>query len=313
MVFKKDLSEKASAVIGALFYGGNTFFLEHAYVDIKDMPLSGIIRAGVTRNYCFGLVPAYANRKTTNYGMVSDVFTHDRIIGIQYLAKVNQLGVPLDVNVAIHNGYDIGTRTVGEGTNKVTILADRDNTFGSVRRNDADKNKEISTRIGYVPDKTINVGVSGTFGKLSATDLATLDTGLGISSTTHTNKAKSRAGLDFTVTKFSPIIFQGEYYQGWTSEFEHTGYQALAGYLLKKDNKPWVDFYVRYGEINPDIKANATKQQTWKLAQTVFSSVYRFTPGAQLQLELEFNDEKDSGTATKVINNVSMLELAFFY
>ena len=306
LVFKKDISEKAQTVVGALLYGGNTFFLEHAYLDLKDMPLSGILRIGATRNNCFGLVPVYPNRKTTNYGMVSDAFTHDRILGVQYLAKVK----PFDINVGIHNGYDIGTRTVGEGVKKVTILADRDKSFTAATRNDTDKSKECSARIAFAPDRSVNVGVSGTIGRLSLADLTTLNPLLG---TAYTDRRKMRAGVDCTVTKLDPVIFQGECYEGWTSELQHMAYQGMAGYLFKKDGKPWIDIYARYGELNPDIAPKAGLQATWKLAQTVLSCVYRFTPGAQLQLELEKNDQKNRSTAARVYDNDAILELTFFY
>lgn len=330
----KKLSDKVDAVVGLLWYpsasaaatsasvtngfpgekvsvtvpAANYSFLEHAYVDFKDMPLKGVMRVGATRNYCFGLVPAFPNRKTTNYGMVSDAFTHDRILGIQYLAKIK----PFDVNIAIHNGYDLGARYVGEGASKVAITADRDKNFASIMRNDTDKSKEGSARIAFAPDKSLNIGISGSSSRLCLADVATLNAAIGKA---YTNRTKTRAGLDFMVTKMDPVIFQGEYYKGWTSELEHSAYQGLVGYMIKKDKKPWIDVYARYGEIKPDIAASAStsRQQTWTLSQTVLSCLYRFTPGAQLQLELENNDEKDRSTANKVYNNAAILELTFFY
>ncbi|MFA5859579.1 MAG: hypothetical protein WC955_11020 [Elusimicrobiota bacterium] len=316
---KKDLNENVNAVVAALIYGGNYFFLEHAYVDFKNMPLNGIIRVGASRNSCFGLVPGFPSRKTTNYGMVSMAFTMDRIIGVQYLMKPIKM---LELNVGLHNGPDIKTRNVGEGAQVVAIMADRDQTFSGVMRNDTDINKDLSARLGIVLDKIANIGLSGTYGRLSNNDLATVNTAAGRAGTLlWTDKTKSRLGLDFMFTMLDPIICQGEYYYGQNSEFGLTGAQIMLGYQLKQKvmdkgkevQKPWIDFLCRYGELTPNVEAKPTLSQTWKLYQGVFSTVWRFAPGMQLQFEYEKNYEKDAGLANQVKNDFALVELTFFY
>jgi len=301
--------------VAALFYGGNIFFLEHAYMDLKGMPLDATLRLGVSRNACFGMVPTYANRKTTNYGIVADMFTRDRIIGIQYLARLSLF----ELNLGLHNGYELGRRVAGEGPVTVPFLADRDMTFASIWRNDMDENKEYSVRIGAKPlGDRLDVGLSGSVSKLSALDMAFLANTAKLVAPTETDRTKIRNGLDFMFKPTKHSVLQAEYYAGITSTFTASAFQVLAGYTFTKAGKPYVSVYARYGEVNPDRPADPLNSYTWKLSQTVLSAVWRFTPGAQLQLEYEMNREKDAGTdaagtAVKAVNDVVFLELAFFY
>jgi hypothetical protein len=315
LVVKKKLSDGVDAMVGALFYGGNIFFLEHAYVDLRGMPLNATVRLGVSRNSCFGMVPTYANRKMTNYGIVADMFTRDRIIGIQYLAKLSVF----DLNLGLHNGYEIGRRVAGEGPVTVPFLADRDMTFASIMRNDMDENKEYSVRIGAKPlGDRLEVGLSGSVSKLSDADMAFLANTAKLIAPTETDRTKIRNGLDFMFKPTKRSVVQAEYYAGITSTFTVSAFQVLAGYSFMKSDKPYVSVYCRYGEVNPDRPADPLNPYTWKLSQAVASAVWRFTPGAQLQLEYEMNREKDAGTdaagnAVKAVNDVVFLEMVFFY
>ncbi len=60
-------------------------YLESAYLDL---PLgAGNMRIGKGRQLNFGLTPTYPNRKTTQYGILSELFTQDRTQGFQYTCK----------------------------------------------------------------------------------------------------------------------------------------------------------------------------------------------------------------------------------
>src|SRR3989339_1655294 len=304
----RQLSSKANASVGAYLYGGNQFFLGDAFVDLRNMPMemSGIWRIGVSRNYSFGLVPTIPNRKTSNYGIVSGMFTEDRVIGVQYLSMTSTI----EVNIAAHNSYELGVKTVGEGINTVTFLADSDNTFSVFQRNDNSDSKEVSARIAYISANSFDIGVSGAYSVLPETEIAALNTILG---TDYVSDKKIRAGLDFMCTELNPIILQGEIYNGWTSDLKHTAWQALTGYMFKKDNKPFVDIYARYGENNPIIDTNPAIQETWKLRQTVLAVKYMFTPGVSLQLEGEINKQRTRGGAANIPSSAAFLELMFLY
>ena len=217
------------------------------------------------------------------------------------------------------HGYELGRRVAGEGPVTVPFLADRDMTFASIWRNDMDENKEYSVRIGAKPlGDRLDVGLSGSVSKLSALDMAFLANTAKLVAPTETDRTKIRNGLDFMFKPTKHSVLQAEYYAGITSTFTASAFQVLAGYTFTKAGKPYVSVYARYGEVNPDRPADPLNSYTWKLSQTVLSAVWRFTPGAQLQLEYEMNREKDAGTdaagtAVKAVNDVVFLELAFFY
>ena len=292
--------------VGALIYGGNTYLFEHLYIGFKGLPLNGTLLVGQTRNNAFGMVPSYGNRKTTNYGIVSDAFTHDRILGLQYLGKLDIL----DFAVAVHNGYALGTRYAGEGTNRVNFMADRDSTLGTFQGRDASDNKEVSGRIGISTlVKGLNYGVSGSAGQLSTADVNFLIANSTCTEhPTYYSKKKARFGADIRYIT-GPFTIQGEAYEGKTSELTTTGWQVLGLYKWAYVPEKTMDFYARYGELGPqDITATA-KSYTWDMTQTVFGFIYYLTKGAWLQTECEINDEKPPAGVDKIKNNVYFTEL----
>ncbi len=299
LTLKNDFNEKVFGMIGALIYGGNVFYLEHAYLGIKGLPLNGMLYLGQTRNYAFGLTPAYGNRKSSNYGIVSDMFTHDRILGIQYTGKVNMV----DFSAAVYDGYAIGNRAAGEGVNKVNFLADRGSNLGAFQGRDANDNKEMAARCGVSNMGGFSGGVSGSAGRLSAADLTFVKTNV---KADYTGKIKNRFGVDAKYN-VGPLLVQGEFYQGKTSELKHNAWQALALYKIPYQDKT-IDVFGRYGAVNPDLEATASSY-TWKLKQTVAGVVYYFARNIWLQTELEFNDESPMAGIEKINNDLYFTEL----
>jgi len=60
-------------------------YIESAYLEA---PLgTGRIRMGKGTQLNFGITPAYPNRKTSQYGIIPETFTQDRIVGFQYTQK----------------------------------------------------------------------------------------------------------------------------------------------------------------------------------------------------------------------------------
>lgn len=300
LTLRNDFSEQIFGMLGALVYGGNVFYLEHAFIGIKGLPLNGMIYIGQTRNYAFGLTPSYGNRKTTNYGIVSDMFTHDRILGVQYMGKVDMI----DFSAAVYNGYAIGNRAAGEGVNKVNFLADRDSTLGAFQGRDASDNKEVAARFGVSNMSGFSAGVSGSVGRLSAADLTFVKTNV---CSDYTARTKNRFGVDAKYNA-GALLLQGEFYQGKTSELSHNAWQALALYKIPYREEKTIDVYGRYGMVTPDIDATASSY-TWDLKQTVAGFIYYFTKSIWLQTELEFNDESPMDGIEKIDNDVYFTEL----
>jgi hypothetical protein len=300
LTIRNDFNEKIFGMVGALIYGGNVFLLEHAYIGIKGLPLNGMMYIGQTRNYAFGLTPTGANRKTTNYGIVADMFTHDRILGVQYLGKVDVI----DFSAAVYNGYAIGNRAAGEGLNKVNFLADRDSTLGAFQGRDASDNKEIAARVGVSNLSGFSGGISSSVGRLSAADLTFMKTNV---CSDYTNKTKNRFGVDAKYN-IGAFLAQAEFYQGKTSELSHNAWQVLALYKIPYQEEKTIDVYARYGTVNPDIEATASSY-TWELKQTVLGAVYYFAKNIWLQTELEFNDESPMSGVEKIDNDVYFTEL----
>lgn len=300
LTLRNDFNEKIFGIVGALIYGGNIFLLEHAYLGIKGLPLNGMMYIGQTRNYAFGLTPTGGNRKTTNYGIVADMFTHDRILGLQYIGKVNVI----DFSAAVYNGYAIGNRAAGEGANKVNFLADRDSTLGTFQGRDASDNKEVAARFGVSNMGGFSAGVSGSVGRLSAADLTFVKTNVNAD---YTEKTKNRFGIDAKYN-VGALLLQGEFYQGKTSELSHNAWQGLVLYKIPYQQDKTIDVYGRYGVVNPDIEATASSY-TWKLKQTVAGIIYYFAKNIWLQTELEFNDESPLDGIEKINNDVYFTEL----
>ncbi|MDD5131853.1 MAG: hypothetical protein PHH44_04250 [bacterium] len=300
LTIKNDFNERVFGLVGALIYGGNTFYLEHAFLGIKGLPLNGMLYIGQTRNYAFGLTPTGGNRKTTNYGIVSDVFTHDRILGVQYLGKVDKI----DLSAAVYNGYAIANRAAGEGVSRVNFLADRDSTLGTFQGRDASDNKEVAARVGVSNLSGFSAGLSGSVGRLSAADLTFMKTNV---KADYDNRTKNRFGLDAKYN-VGALLLQGEFYQGKTSELSHNAWQALVFYKIPCQQDKTVDVYGRYGMVTPDITATASSY-TWELRQTVAGVIYYFTKSIWLQTELEFNDESPLAGIEKIDNDVYFTEL----
>jgi len=274
-------------------------------LGVKGLPLNGTLLIGQTRDYAFGLVPNGANRITTNYGIVSDMFTHDRILGVQYIGRIDII----DFSLAVHNGYALGYRQAGEGKNRVNFLADRDSTLGTFQGRDASDNKEMACRIGnsnFVPG--LSFGASGSSGTLSDADLAFLvANATSTEHNTYITRQKTRIGVDAKYV-FKQFQVQAEAYEGKSSELKHTAWQALVLYKFPYSTDKTFNVYARYGEVIPDVTATA-KSYTWKLKQTVAGCVYYFTKSLWLQTEGEVNDENPPAGIDKVKNNVIFTEL----
>ena len=86
----------------ALGEQGRTY-LESAYLDSPFA--NGRIRIGKGRGLNFGLTPAIPNRKTSQYNILAETFTQDRVQGLQYDWKngTTDFGASLYTDLRLEN------------------------------------------------------------------------------------------------------------------------------------------------------------------------------------------------------------------
>ncbi|MHB0911846.1 MAG: hypothetical protein ACYC2Y_00185 [Armatimonadota bacterium] len=267
---------------------GSGTYLESAYAD---MPFAnGRLRLGKGRGLNFGIVPSYGNRKTSNYGIVAEAFTQDRITGLQYVQCVNGT----DLGLTVENTPRVGTRVIGDPgteTPQVLNLADRD------IPGDLNRNLTVTTRASRKLNTDLRVGASVSFGDLTGKDITDLNTLLG---TAFTDNNRTRWAVDATYKKGN-LLAQGEFIGAETSDLSHNGWYVLGGWEIPDGMR----YYVRYGQVNMDITADPALTTTWDKAQTALSVVKPINKNAWLVLEQEWNSEK-GGSAD---NDVTFLEL----
>lgn len=275
---------------------------------------------GNGRNINFGITPSYGNRKTTEYSIVSDMFTHDRIIGLQYKGTAEMF----NFGVSVHNGYKLAARaTGGPKSKKVPFLADR----GLDLKNfysDNNQGKEISGRLGLMPIKGLDVGASGSFalGGLYddgkdwkeddpvVDDLDFLKANLGIDSE---STDKIRFGGDLTYkpsieAPITPSVLQGQFYYGMTGDLNHMGWQGLLGLKAKEFN---TDMYIVFNQIMLDLedKQRSANPYTWNISQGIFSVVYNITKTMHVECSYVMNLEDTPEDVDSVNNDYLFAEL----
>jgi hypothetical protein len=293
-------------------------YLESAYYDT---PMAGgRLRVGKGRRMTFGITPAYPNRKTSNYGIVSEAFTQDRIQGVQYMT---QKGV-LDFGASLHTGSRLGTRNIGEipgdsvrnVTHQVQHLVFRDANAGGGSPSKLSGRPALSTRVGGKWPNGFKAGLSLYLSSLDPDDLTALTTAsasnlLTISSASvpallpgATSKTMNVVGGDFTYNMPSSLVLQGEYYRAKVSSLDYNAWNVLAGW-----GKPttW-RFYARYSQQNMDI-VPTTNPLTWDTRQISLSAVQPLRKGLWLQYEYERNLENPVASVAKVKNDLFFIEL----
>ena len=288
-------------------------YLESAYYDTPFA--GGRLRVGKGRRITFGITPSYGNRRTSNYGLVSEAFTQDRIQGVQWVRKTDQF----DYAFAFHTAYRLGTRNIGEipgddvrnTTHQVPHLCLRD-VPGALSHKLA-----FSGRIGHTMPGGARVGISYSTWALDDRDIDDLDgttSGLlpknpltGSATTTPllasvTDKKAENWGFDMSWKKKS-FIAQAEYYLASISDLDYSAWSVLFGWEPPKGLK----FYARYG--SQDSGLAATKNPlSWDTKQISFSVVQPIAKSVWLQYEFETNAE-DTYNGEDVRNNLFFVEL----
>jgi hypothetical protein len=295
-------------------YVESMFFTLKKLPKIGELPLNGRLWIGQGRNRNFGVTPSYSNRKTSEYTIVSDMFTHDRIQGIQLSFSKK----PLFWGLSLHNGYKLGARRVGP----VRFLADRGldlvNPSG-----DIDGGKEISIRAGIkCPESPSEAAISCSYAKLyddgkplddpTKNDDITflMNNVLGwrrvVEKEENGKKVKVvevdkemeklnkiRLGFDATAV-FSkrdlpvyPSMLRGELYYGMSGDLNHMGWQVLAGAKVKPLK---LDLYVTAGQILLDLEdaqRSPKNTYTWNVTQITAAGVFAIQKGITLRIEYQ--------------------------
>ncbi len=293
------------STVGGMATGGQ-FWLESAYVDYNDK-CGGRLRVGRGRNFAFGITPTGGMRKTTEYGLVSEAMTMDRITGLQYHMDAKN-GWAWDA--ALYNGYSLGSRPTQDmhtsWFSANTHLCDRENVGKDVL--------EVSARVAKQMSPTLGIGVSARGGKLSPGS-----DGVGFLQTNFnpawTSRTKMRYGLD-AIYRRSPWIANAEFYLAKTGDLDHSTYALLVGHEPKNPNA--AKAYVRYGVSDLDLTAaevtSTSNQLTFDQAQWMFSVVQPIRPGLWVELAYIANDQDPLVAGVTVPeNDIGFVELAAMY
>ncbi len=300
-------------------------YLESMYLDVPVAPGTKV-RIGKGRSTAFGIVPSYGNRKTSNYSPLSETFTMDRALGIQYLqTRGND-----SLNVGLFESQRPGARLIGMAADSqldrgavsatmVSHLANRDTPAGRSGQ------LELSARYGRQMG-AVNVGVSGRGGEIDSEDAALLNSSRFFAAhftETGTTPDNTRLywGLDATY-KQMPFLGTAEYYAGSLGGIDHSGYAILVGVEpTKQCTGVWRELsgackgiFVRYTSLDVDVTPQMSNSNTWDTQQLSVSYVLpiktQYLPLAKwLQFEYERNTEDTPAGADDIPNNMFFVEL----
>lgn len=281
---------RAATSTGA--FDAGHLYLETAYINWNLKKYVGwdfTVRFGKGRNFCYGVTPAYTNRRTSDYSLYNETFNQQRDIGVQTFSKFGKV----NLNLAILNGFVPGKKRFFPDEpigGRIQIpLMDVEPLTNTNRR------LAFSGRLGYKND-ILNVGGSAY-----------------ITQTGNQEKnVQNRFGLDGELKLPCGFLVQGEYTMAQTavdatdktatrSELDHMGAQILAGWEKNK-----VGIYGRYGMVSYDDELQG-------LNQIMLSTVYKIHPRIHLRLEGLINGEETDKKLgwSDVDNNVLFFETLF--
>ena len=254
-------------------------YIESAYMDLPFA--NGRIRVGKGRQQNFGMVPTYPNRKTSQYGITSEAFTQDRIMGFQYYAKNGTF----DYGASLYTDLVAGKRGVGGfagavgATQTVAHLVDKD------IPGDISGRLAVSGRLGWTNPRW-QVHFSAATGGLNKNQLGALG---------GTNTDHDKYGVDAVYTT-GPWVFQGEAYKGTWGGLDIDSYQLGASYQPKDKTR----FCVKWAALNNSTTAvyRDLEQFTFGVVQPIRSKVW-----------VELNYEKNSESGASIDNDLLILEL----
>ncbi|NLC56474.1 MAG: hypothetical protein GX774_06540 [Armatimonadetes bacterium] len=287
-------------------------YLESAYYDTPLGP--GRLRVGKGRRLTFGITPSYGNRRTSNYGVVAEAFTQDRIQGVQYLLQRGAL----DAGLSVQTAFRLGTRALGEIPGDAAYNAAHAVPHLSLRDlpGELSSKPQVSARLGGRwgdGPNGLRAGFSGSWGGLDGRDLANLRTSAPTNPLTPggtpallpastTRAGQWQLGPDFTYRHPSGLLAQGELFFAEVSALGFAGGYLLGGYEAPSGWR----FYARYG-LQEMHTARTANPLSWDTRQFSLSVVQPLRQGLWLQYEYERNSERTHGP--KVNNDLFFAEL----
>ena len=310
-----DASDKIHGEVHLWFYPTNGFYLESAMATFDGVAIGkgGKLIAGKSRNLCYGSVPSGPNRLLSNYSLYSDAIHHDRVAGFQFLNKLDN--GKIDLNVGILNGFTVGTRGVGidlvttpATSGSTLVLANREGANPSMDNNN---NRAVSMRLSGKTSKDLELGLSVYAGRLPDSQLGSAATAADLNDLTGfvaTKRKHTMYGGEFRYTD-APWIWQAEYTASDIGGFKFNAIQTVVGLdVTAKDS-----VYAQYGQINYSIAPAAALSATWDKKQIALSWKHKLAKAAWLQLEHEFNREDPPAGTPKIKNDVTILEYFIGY
>jgi len=280
---------------------GSPWYLDSAYANYTDKR-GNQLRFGKGRNYCFGIVPAYPNRKHSEYGLVSETITQERIVGLQYFGSTSDK--KLDFGIAVHNSLLPGTRF--SGTDQAFFRDDP--TVPHLADKGEGKNLAVSARVAVPVVTGGKLGLSYRAGKLRPSDLSFLAS-KDLIAPTATDDKNRRWGLDFNYKHSCGLVAQAEMYDAKASTLDFKTRDILVGF--EPADPMGRKYYARYGRLNLEPPAVTPNTFTWDQKQLILSVVQPLRKGKPVWLQLEFirNDEDPPAGIARVNNDVLFLEL----
>jgi len=282
------------------------YYLESAYVDLKEVA-GGTIRAGKGRSYCFGLTPTYGMRKTSNYGILSEAFTQDRVVGVQYMRKQSNGG---DWAVGVFNTERLANRKAGDiGTLNPSVMTVKHLVDKDVPA-DQNHNLEVAARLTEPVNDEVSVGLSARRGKLDNEDMGFIATNFGDKFVG--GRAKTRYGIAATARSQNGNgllrLANLEYYWGQASRVKQAGWALLVG--AEPKDPMAIKAYARFGSVDIDVP-RTSNQLSWDVKQVQVSVVKPLRKTVWLQFEYEHNSENAPAGSPELGNNVFFTELFF--
>lgn len=279
------------------------WFLDSAYVSYTDKA-GNQLRFGEGRNYCFGIVPTYGNRKHSEYGLVAETITQDRIVGLQYFGSTRDK--KMDFGIAVHNSLPPGNRS--SGTDQAAVRGDQ--VVSHLADKGQGKNLAVSARVAFPVVSGGKLGLSYRTGSLQTAEIQFLaDPSRALVAPGTTDDKNQRWGADLNYKSPKGFVAQAEYYGAKESTLDFNAWDVLVGF--EPTNPMRCKFYARYGRLNLDPPAVTSSQYTWDQRQLILSVVkplYKDKP-VWLQLEYINNDEDPPAGVSEADNNVLFLEL----
>jgi hypothetical protein len=275
-------------------------YMESAFLNwhLKNrLPWDFNVRIGKGRNYCYGITPSYANRRTSDYTMYSEAFTQLRVTGFQTFSNFGNVQLAL----ALINPYTLSSRQFPDfplGKSIPIPICDRDNDTAAIRNRVG-----ISGRLGY-KTSLFNVGASGYVSQTGPDKVG------GVKQ----KNSMNRFGLDGEVKLENGLMAQGQFTiattawdlnknaaDGRETDLSHNGGEILVGWEKNKSG-----LYARYGMLTYDDKLQG-------LNQIMLSGIYKIRPNIHLRLEALINgeDEDNAKGWVKCNNNVLFYETCF--